>query len=102
MKRNMILVSGLILFGIASVSYAAGDAAAGKTKAAACVACHGANGEGKAPNPPLAGKSEAEIAQALQDYKSGKRTNASMKMFAGKLSDADIADLAAYYTSLKK
>ena len=106
MKHIVLIVGGLML-GVASVTYAAGDAAAGKAKAAGCVACHGANGEGKAlegkaPYPALAGKSEADIVQALQDYKSGKRANAIMKASASKLSDEDMANLGAYYASLKK
>jgi cytochrome c553 len=39
--------------------------------------------------------------QALKDYKSGKRTNAVMKTFATPLSEQDMANLAAYYASLK-
>jgi cytochrome c553 len=38
----------------------------------------------------------------MKDYKSGKRPNPVMKSFAGPLSDQDIANLAAYYASLKK
>jgi cytochrome c553 len=49
----------------------------------------------------LAGKSESELVQALQDYKSGKRNNALMKGLVGPLSDQDMANLAAYYASLK-
>jgi cytochrome c553 len=41
------------------------------------------------------------LLQALQDYKSGKRSNAVMKTFASNLSDQDMANLAAYYASLK-
>jgi cytochrome c553 len=74
---------------------------AGKAKAAACAACHGANGQGMAPNPALAGKSEAQLIQALKDFKSGKRDNAIMKGMASSLSDQDIENLAAYYVSLK-
>jgi cytochrome c553 len=69
--------------------------------AAACAACHGANGQGMAPNPALAGKSEAQLIQALKDFKSGKRDNAIMKGMASSLSDQDIENLAAYYASLK-
>lgn len=101
MKHTVLIVGGLA-FGFASFAHAAGDAAAGKAKSTACVACHGSNGEGKAPNPPLAGKSEADIVQALQDYKSGKRANPVMKGFASGLSDADMTNPAAYYASLKK
>jgi cytochrome c553 len=49
------------LVGIGS-AHAAGDVAAGKANAAACVGCHGANGEGVGPSPPLAGMSESQFA----------------------------------------
>jgi cytochrome c553 len=94
-------MSLLALFAIVGGAQAAGDPQAGKAKAGACAGCHGANGEGKAPYPALAGKSEADLVQALQDYKSGKRSNAMMKSFATSLSDQDMANVAAYYASLK-
>ena len=96
-----LLIAGIaVMLGIAGAQ-AAGDAQAGKAKAAACAGCHGANGQGVAPNPALAGKSEGQLAQAMQDYKSGKRPNAVMKGLVAGLSDQDIANLAAYYASLK-
>ena len=100
--KHALLYAGLVLsLGIVGAAQAAGDAQAGKAKSASCAGCHGANGEGKAPNPALAGKSEDAIVQALQDYKSGKRNNPIMKSFASNLSDQDMANLAAYYASLK-
>ena len=99
MKRLITLVVALL--GIAANAEAAGDVQAGKAKAAVCVACHGANGQGVPPNPALTGKTEDQIAQALNDYKSGKRNNPVMKAFATQLTDQDIANLAAYYASLK-
>jgi cytochrome c553 len=101
MKRMFLTVGIIALFGAVGIAQAAGDAQAGKAKVTACAGCHGANGEGKSPNPALAGKSEDELAQALKDYKSGKRANAIMKTFAAPLSDQDIANIAAYYASLK-
>jgi cytochrome c553 len=102
MTRALFIVTILAAwFGMIAASQAAGDAAAGKTKSARCAACHGANGQGVPPNPALAGKSEAEQVQALEDYKSGKRANPIMKSMAASLSDKDIEDLAAYYSSLK-
>jgi cytochrome c553 len=89
------------LVGISS-SQAAGDVAAGKAKAAACAGCHGVNGEGVGPNPALAGMSESQFVQAMEDYKSGKRANAIMKGLATPLSAQDNANLAAYYASLPK
>ena len=49
----------------------------------------------------LAGKKEDQIIQALKDYKSGKRDNAVMKGMASSLSDQEIANVAAYFASLK-
>ncbi|MBI3373796.1 MAG: cytochrome c [Betaproteobacteria bacterium] len=86
------------MFGTAQ---AGGDASAGKAKADACAGCHGANGEGKDPYAPLAGKPVDEFVQAMKDYKSGKRKNAIMKALASKLSEEDTANVAAYYASLK-
>jgi len=104
MKSTRLAIGIVALFGVVGAAQAGGDAQAGKVKAkaAACAGCHGANGEGKAPNPALAGKAEDQLVQAMQDYKSGKRSNPVMKTFAGPLTDQDMANLAAYYASLKK
>lgn len=99
MIRALFATGAMLAF--VSVVHAAGDPAAGKAKAAACAACHGANGQGVAPNPALAGKNADQMLQALQDYKSGKRNNAVMKAMTASLSDQDMANLAAYYASLK-
>ncbi len=102
MKRTLLTTIGAVaLLGFISTAQAAGDAQAGKAKAATCVACHGANGQGVAPNPPLAGKKEDQLLQAMNDYKSGKRDNAVMKGMVSSLSDQDMTNLAAYYASLK-
>jgi len=79
----------------------AGDAAAGKQRAATCVSCHGA--EGISPNdtwPSLAGQNAAYLARILAAYKSGDQTDAAMTPLAQALSDADIQNLAAYYAGL--
>jgi cytochrome c553 len=101
MKRSCLIVASLALLTAPMLSWGA-DAAAGKAKAGSCAGCHGANGEGKAPNPPLAGMDQAKFVTAMKDYKSGKRPHAAMKMFAAPLSDDDMANLAAHYASLKK
>jgi len=98
---RMLLTGATVLALASGAAHAAGDAAAGKVKAAGCAGCHGANGQGVPPNPALAGKSADQLLQALQEYKSGKRTNAVMKALAAGLSDQDMANLAAYYASLK-
>ena len=81
----------------------AADAAAGKTKAATCVACHGANG--MSPNdlwPNLAGQKEGYLVKQLKAFRDGQRNDPMMAPMAAPLSDADIADLAAYFASLGK
>src|SRR5262245_59395796 len=101
---NRPLLSAIVFVasvGLVVSSHAAGNPEAGKAKSATCVACHGADGKGIPPNPPLAGKPEAEQVQALKDYKSGKRPHPIMMGMTAALSDQDMEDLAAYYASLK-
>jgi len=102
MKAKTILAALAALSIGAAGPAAAADIEAGKAKASACAMCHGAGGEGKGTNPAIAGLSQDRFLQAIQDYKSGKRANAVMKGYASKLSDADAANLSAYYASLKK
>ncbi|MDA7852139.1 cytochrome c [Porticoccaceae bacterium] len=87
---------------VASFSAVAGDPVAGKAKAMSCAGCHGVNGisnNGMWPN--LAGQKQAYLASQLQMFKDGRRNNAMMSAMSKGLSDTDIADLAAYYASLK-
>jgi cytochrome c553 len=100
---NRLLLTALIvgLVGLAGSAQAAGDAAAGKAKASSCGMCHGPNGEGTKMGGKLAGEDPAKFVQAMNDYKTGKRDNAMMKSQANQLTDADFANLAAYYASLK-
>ena len=95
----LLTVSVMLIF--VSGTMAAGNISAGKIKAASCVNCHGKMGEGKDKAPKLAGLDEAHLIKQLQDFKSGARKDMMMNMFAGSLGDMEIADLAAYYSSLK-
>jgi len=80
----------------------AGDIAAGKAKTGMCAACHGAMGVSAVPMyPNLAGQKEAYIAKQLRDFKSGARKDPVMAPMAMALTDADVANVAAYYASLK-
>lgn len=79
-----------------------GDAAAGATKAAACAACHGLDGNSADPQyPKLAGQHETYIARQLALYKAGERDNAIMLGFASALSAQDMRDIGAYFASQK-
>ena len=82
---------------------AAGDAAAGKAKAAVCGACHGP--DGNSPNPlwpNLAGQKPAYIVKQLKDFKSGARKDPVMAPMAVPLSPQDMENLAAFFASQKQ
>ena len=99
---NRIMLTALLV-GTAGIAGAAqaGDAAAGKAKATSCAMCHGAAGQGTQIAPKLAGEDPAKFVQAMKDFQSGKRDNVMMKSQSAQLSGDDIANLAAYYASLK-
>ena len=79
----------------------AGDAAAGKVKAAECAGCHGAVGvSNDLPGPTLANQNAAYVVDALKAYNSGAR-NDPMMSAAAKMSDEDAANLAAHFAELK-
>ena len=95
------LVSGLSLFALNAS--ADGDAAAGKSKAAVCGACHGADGNStSAQFPKLAGQNASYIAAQLADFKSGKRENPIMGPQAKGLSDQDMQDVAVYFAAQQR
>lgn len=100
----MRLLAILAMLAVSSLVHAAGDAEAGKTKAAqVCAACHGADGaKPSAPDQPiLAGQYADYLVKTLKDYKAGKRTNPIMQGFAAQLSVKDMEDLAAWFASQK-
>jgi cytochrome c553 len=79
----------------------AGDIEAGKQKAQACAACHGADGNGAASiYPRLAGQYADYLLVSLKRYKSGDRQNPMMNAMASPLSEQDMQDIAAYYSQL--
>jgi cytochrome c553 len=86
----------------ASAALAAGEAGKGESKATACIACHGANGNSANPEwPVLAGQHEQYIHKQLQAFKGGARKNPLMSPMAMSLSDDDMADLGAYFSAQK-
>ena len=106
MNVRLFSFAGLLLPLVLSVSpvRAEGDAAAGGLKAAACQGCHGIKGFRVAypavySVPMLGGQSEAYIVAALKAYRSGDRKNTTMRANASNLSDQDIEDLAAFYST---
>ncbi len=75
--------------------------ARGQEKAAVCTACHGQGGVSTTGNwPTLAGQHEDYLKQALSQYKAGGRKDPVMAGQAINLTDDDIADLAAYFSTM--
>jgi cytochrome c553 len=87
---------------LVSVAAGAADREAGRAKAVACALCHGRNGISTQPNAPhLAGQPAIYVEEQLKNYRSGVRRHEVMSLIAKPLSDADIADLAAWYASIR-
>ncbi|TAH45849.1 MAG: cytochrome c [Gammaproteobacteria bacterium] len=99
-----IALLALCGFAISSTSVLARGPAnpeAAKKLAEPCQACHGANGVATAPiYPHLAGQYADYLARALHEYRDGGRNNPIMAVYVEKLSDQDIAELAAYFSSM--
>ena len=96
------LVIVLLFIGSATtqLAFAQGSAAAGQAKAALCATCHGAEGNSElAINPKLAGQNAAYIIKQLKDYKAGVRSNPTMSAMVLNLSEEDMEDIAAWYSS---
>ncbi|GGC64779.1 c-type cytochrome [Marinobacter halophilus] len=105
MNLKHFAVAGLFALGtVVPVAAVAADAEAGKAKAAVCAACHGQNGISQIPMyPNLAGQKEQYLVASLKAYKNGQRQGGQSAVMQGQatgLSDADIANLAAFYASL--
>jgi cytochrome c553 len=95
-----LLVTSLALSLLSAGVRAEGNAATGQTKAAACVACHGVDGNSVNPEwPSLAGQHAQYIVKQLKAFKGGARKNDTMAPMALGLSDQDMEDVAAYFAS---
>jgi cytochrome c553 len=98
--RRLLAIAALSLGFSTGTAFAAaaGDAAAGATKAATCTACHGVNGNSVNPEwPVIAGQNANYLRDQVERIKTGKRVNALMLPMVQNLTEQDIADLAAYY-----
>lgn len=77
------------------------DVQTGRANARACAVCHGEFGISIFPLAPnLAGQPAIYMAEQLRAYRSGARLNEMMSVIAKPLTDAEIADLAAWFSSI--
>ncbi|HET9652196.1 MAG TPA: cytochrome c [Usitatibacter sp.] len=97
---NRITAAIALLASAAALPGAAAEAQA-PSKAALCTTCHGPLGISVAPDAPnLAGQPRIYLVAQLGAYRSGKRTHEQMSLIAKGLSDADILELADWYSSI--
>lgn len=74
----------------------------GRAKAEVCIACHGPGGNSTTPMfPSISAQPRQFIVSALFQFREGKRKNDLMTPFAAKLTNVDMNDLAAYFSSQK-
>ncbi|MFZ4701887.1 MAG: c-type cytochrome [Candidatus Methylumidiphilus sp.] len=110
MKKNILLLAmGLAISAVAAQAPAeskpttalVGVAQAGKTKSETCGGCHGPDGNPSAPVfPKLAGQHPSYLTKQLREFRSQKRLDqAVMNAMAESLTDADIADISAWFGS---
>lgn len=99
------MIKNVFAFSLLAVAFGclADDVASGRSKAdAACALCHGPSGLATLPNAPnLAGQQAIYLMEQLKNYRSGKRQNEVMNVIAKPLTDAEISQLAAWYSAIK-
>lgn len=102
MKKQLVaLLAACLMMGFHGISQAA-DVSEGKKRAAMCVGCHGAKGVSMNPEwPNIAGQKDKYLMNQLKAFRGGVRKNPLMTPIAASLSDADIENLAAYFSGLK-
>ncbi len=103
LKARLIMSSAVIAsaLGLGTYAYAeSGDAEAGKQKSATCAACHGTDGNSPLDQfPKIAGQVPGYVYSQLRGFQTQERENAVMMGMVGSLSDQDMADLDAFYSS---
>lgn len=101
MKHPALTAVFVLTLAMVTTANAGGDAAAGQSKSATCVACHGVDGNSTNPEwPKLAGQHADYLSKQLADFKQGEtRSNAVMAPMVAELSPEDMDDLGAYYAS---
>ena len=93
----------LALLCLAGFSYAAEyDPLQGKMLSLSCVSCHGTDGKSEAVMPSIAGMDKTAMYQILLEYKNGKRTGTMMPKHAKGFSDAELEQIAYYFSNAQK
>jgi len=98
--HRILTAAAAALLAAAAHAYTPGDPEAGRKLSRMCAVCHGKDGVAVRPHTPnIAGQDEGYLAEQLTHYRTGERVHPEMNVVAGPLSDAQIADLAAWYAA---
>lgn len=98
--NKLALIFTSVLISVSTHVLAVGDVALGQAKAASCIGCHGVNGNSVVSSfPKLAGQSEAYLLKQLREFKTSDRVDAVMLGMVMPLTDADMKNIAAYYSA---
>ena len=96
------LLSAILIASFSHNALAAGNPKMGKIKAISCQVCHGKDGRSTNPvYPKLAGQHAKYLIKQMKDFKHKTRIDPVMNEMAPTLSDKDVADIAAYFESVK-
>ena len=103
-RTDFTRLAGLTLLALVSASAPAasqssGDKALGQYLSSECVTCHQITGQYEGI-PPIVGWPEATFIEIIGEYRTRKRANPIMQTIAGRLSQEEVAALAAYFGSL--
>lgn len=102
MNKLTATILALALSTLGTTAVSAADAAAGQAKAGVCAACHGPTGQSPSDLwPNLAGQKAGYLAKQIKAFRDGTRVDPMMSPMAKALTDADIENLAAFYSSQK-
>ncbi|MBL1438202.1 MAG: c-type cytochrome [Rhodobacteraceae bacterium] len=102
MTAKLVKLGGGLLLALLAQNVMAQDISLGRMKAQRCSGCHGPLGLAVAPNAPnLAGEASLYIEMQLRAFRSGDRLHDQMTIVASRLSDEDIADLAAWFQAIQ-
>lgn len=101
MTSQEVRVSRLILAAVLSLAAAPAVAQTAQTPAVAlaCANCHGPNGAGQGPVPPIAGYDRSAFVDVWQQFRANQRPATIMNRIARGYTDAEVAVLADYFAS---
>ena len=104
LMRIKLILAGIVLAAVQSISMAAGNADEGQKLAYTCLGCHGVkhyvNTYPTYHVPRIAGQHENYIVSALKAYRSKQRSHKTMQANASDLTDQNMEDVAAYFANL--